>query len=34
MTYYTFDNKVKAGIYKDFEVDFSEIKLENKRKLY
>ncbi len=26
--YYTFDNKVKAGIYKDFEIDFSEIKLE------
>ena len=28
MTYYTFDDKVKAGIYENFEVDFSEIKLE------
>ncbi len=28
MTYYMFDDKVKVGIYKDFEIDFSEIKLE------
>ena len=28
MTYYTFDDKIKAGIYENFEVDFSEIKLE------
>lgn len=25
---YSFSDKVKAGIYKDFEIDFSEIKLE------
>lgn len=28
MTYYTFDDKVKVGIYENFEINFNEIKLQ------